>query len=619
MGLDFYSQKMPADGGSLADLTNQVIKDASLAPKHVLLREVLQNSCDQRSRDGKAIDFYVEAKAASESLKNRLQKLLCNSVPKIDPINIHNVFERDYLELLVFADSGTKGLDGPTNATFADAGNFVNFFYVFGRSNERNSTDGGAFGTGRTTLNNASECSTILVYSQFKQGNATKQRLMGFANANSYSANGIRYTGRHWWGKNTGDFVEPIEGLDAKTLADELGMLEYLKSETGFVVYVIANDYVDSTNAITRSLEREQLIKELQKASILYAWPHMLTIKGTKSVNFHFNLDGSKLAEIDPKRVPVVSAYVDAYNNFITHTKNTENFKEIYFTETNKKIKSGELSWTQYPMTNEDKQLFETDNIPMSAIALMRNANFVVKYLAISQIADQISTRGVFLADKNFETEFRMAEPVAHDDWIPSRLPKGRRNPVKQAKDQILANFRDLLPAKIGAGEGKPADYLATVLGGVMGGAGAVGERIKGSKGGTTIANSPKGLSLILTKRPRIVASDSTKYLTTFEYQVQFKPPCENAYTVKLQALNATEGGFLENSPPAGASKPNITEVFLNGDQISNLSQVSDLSLFETSITQASNLSLLEIVVSCEHGLAVGCRTEITGPLNAGN
>lgn len=75
------------------------------------------------------------------------------------------------------------------------------------------------------------------------------------------------------------------------------------------------------------------------------------------------------------------------------------------------------------------------------AIALMRPVELVVRYLPGEAFADKcLEWAGVFICSEDDEIEkaFAVAEPPAHDDWIPDMMPKGR------AKTYVNVALREL-------------------------------------------------------------------------------------------------------------------------------------------------------------------------------
>ena len=59
-------------------------------------------------------------------------------------------------------------------------------------------------------------------------------------------------------------------------------------------------------------------------------------------------------------------------------------------------------------------------------VALMRNAELVVKYLAGAvPVVAKVGYAGVFKCAVDVVSAFKAAEPPTHDDWVPVPSPSG--------------------------------------------------------------------------------------------------------------------------------------------------------------------------------------------------
>ncbi len=613
----FHSQAMGSDGGAFAELAAEVIKDAALPHRHVLLREALQNSCDQRLSLNEPIDFYVDAFSLKGEKFDFLKVLLSEAGKNSDYIGYKKLAAQKEIEILAFADCGTKGLGGPTDASLTNAGNFVNFFFIFGRAADRGDTDGGAFGAGRTTLNNASAISSVLVYSRFTENGKNRSRLMGLANARSFDNEGKRFTGRHWWGEYKNERIQPREDFEADRTAQALGMDKYLKSSTGFVAFILGNVYIEQEVSESTTEARKELVEDLQKAAYLYGWPHMLRRDGKESVRFHFTHDGIELKNENPKSIGNIANFVESYEAILELRNNREpaqeiNSKEIFFSgDNNSKSRTGFLAWRHGVVKDVDRLSDKQGEIPLASVALIRNAGFVVKYEKVAQFADNHVTRGVFFAEVAYEKEFRSAEPVAHDDWKPERLglPKGSRNIIKQTKDAIQSYFKPVNAIYGGIGDGEPATIVANVIGAVVGGlaqTGPIKPKILPPGGG----NPKRGFSIQQTSDPILVGKTEKVYQARFTYSLNFSPNFMEGLLLSFQGKAVIEGGSMESSPPKGDYVPKISKIYLNGNPVFEGTQGKDQQSLIVSQKNDGNIQLIEVVVECQHGLAVACKYE---------
>ena len=603
--LDFHSQVMPRDGGSLANLTTEVTQDAHLPPKHVMLREALQNSCDQRVSDSKSIDFFVDSFAMTGQKFKFLKELLREGNSNSDPLGINDLLGQDSVEVLAFADKGTKGLFGPTDASLAEPGNFVDYFFVFGRGADKGTKrDGGSRGTGRITLNNASKYSTVLVYSQFKENGVVKSRLMGFANGSAFNHQRKRYTGRHWWGVFKNDRIQPIEGRKALDIATRLGMRDYLNNDTGFVAFIVGNRYVESKDESSRSAERQDQVYELREAAYFYGWPHMLELNHKKSVNFHFEFDDQYFPFEDPRKRNELELFIKCFESLKGLTHREVKKKTLTFKAQGLLEPCGELAWTTAPTSDGERDAQENESIPISSIALIRTAKFVVKYLPVQPVGDNVSTRGVFLADENQEEEFRKSEPVAHDDWIPSRLSTvGEKNPVKQAKDKILANFKSAIQIQGIQHSGSASVLLGNLFGMSLGGLALTGAKSKSGsseRGANSVAT--KGVAIYQTASPTILLSTDEYYETIFHFGVRVDPPISDTHKYRAVTKAVVDNGTPESEPPVGASSPEILSIVL-GNEVLDLHNPFHISADDHE-------KPLNVTVRNSSASAITCRIE---------
>jgi hypothetical protein len=145
-------------------------------------------------------------------------------------------------------------------------------------------------------------------------------------------------------------------------------------------------------------------------------------------------------------------------------------------------------------------------------VALLRNAELVVKYLAgAAPIAGRLGYCGVFICAVDVDEAFRKAEPPTHDDWIYRAVPKGhQRSFVKIALERVAGVCREaagFVAASRSAGGGAEislgefADALATLMPGMAGpgarrrpAAGAKPRRRRSAPGRTVAVEHTEGV-----------------------------------------------------------------------------------------------------------------------------
>jgi hypothetical protein len=351
---------------------------------------------------------------------------------------------------------------------------------------------------------------------------------MGMAISGSFSSNGKKFTGRHWLGiANPADSssVLPFEDSQSIEIAEGIGVKSILGNETGFVGIVIGNGLLaEHDKGLEQIVHRSDLALNFQQAAYHYGWPHMIKRNGQPSVEFSFKHDGKPLLMKDPAEIPVVRDYVVCYQAQDTNDP-LVNLKDIFFSKSVQKLKTGTLSWYTTPANKFDEELHEKEIIAKSSIALIRQADFVVKYLSVAQPSDGLVVRGVFRTNLEFDPIFRRSEPVAHDDWVPTKLqlPPLARNPVKQTLESIRGTFKSLELQNRDVSDGSGAVMLGNVVGRLLDGLQLTGQRGTAGTGGRSRGGTKfkSGFSLVEIGTPIITASNTKAYSSQFKYRIE--------------------------------------------------------------------------------------------------
>ena len=598
---------MPS-GGTEANVMIESIATSTYSQSETFLRETLQNACDQRSQKESQIDFVVDMFQVKGKQKENFDNFFSEARLGLDHLRFSDLRDSPTFEALVVADIGTNGLVGPLDASVdVTPSNFAGFFFRVGRQSSE-SEDGGTFGLGRTVLTNCSNFSTILDYSQFKSNGKLGKRFMGMAISGGYNFRGKKYTGRHWFGKlpkQDSALVEPFEGLEAEGLARDLGLFNYLGESTGFVAFVVGNSLINDPESTTlANKQRLEAIGAIQDAACLYGWPHMLGGEKKRSVNFSFRCDNKEIPEKDPKKLPVLSEFIKCYEALNNQIEGVES-KEIFFAGEGGRAPTGKLAWLYTPIGASDLSLDKEGTIPVSSVALMRQANFVVKYLEVPQKVDQIATRGVFKSNKEFDSLFRKSEPVAHDDWLPWKLrlkPKSR-NPIKQTLENIKENFKQLAGAKMNVVDGSASVVLGNAIGRLLDGLNLTGTpRQQGAASGSG-GKSGRNIQIVAIGSPRISSSNLTHYQAKFKFQVLYPNNSGDTIRVTFNSYAILENGNPELEPPQGVEVPSIAEILLDGAD-SHLHHPIELN-------ELMHLKIIEVTVSAPHGIGTTCRWKV--------
>lgn len=604
------SERVQSQGGVIADVMSASIATSIYSQAETLLRETLQNACDQKVDGKQQIEFIIDAFEISGKRKKALNDFFADSIQNPDPLCLADLVQRSSVEALVIADVDTVGLVGPIDASIdANPSNFAGFFFNVGRALSE-SKSGGSFGLGRTVLTSASDYSTVLVYSRFDGPGRIESRFMGMAIGSSYVFKARKFTGRHWFGlepsRNKG-LIAPFSGSAADALAENFDLSKYLNGRTGFVALILGCSLADrNADELEGRARRLEVVKLIQDAACTYGWPHMLGTKSSRSVRFSFRVDGSEIPEKDPRKIPGLSQFVTAYDA-LERDKPGVFGQEITVLKNGKKESTGKLRWVNYPQTEADLDYAISGAIPLSAVALIRQANFVVKYLEVAQVGDHVVTRGVFKSDENYDSFFRRSEPVAHDDWIPSKLQiRGRtQNPVKQSLSQIKETFKSLGKTAQVVATGSAAVVLGNAVGRLFDGLMVTGPAIlkeSGLPGNPGSKPRTKADQLVPVEHPRVVAANASQYETVFRFQLLVGHKSSAKYKLQVGTFGVLENGNPDFSPD-GLEEPSIIEVQLDGRKM-ELNQVF-------SVSQELNNCFLEVRTLCPQGLGSTCQARL--------
>ena len=210
-----------------ARATHRALGPHRLGFWELFLRETIQNSWDARISGEGPISFGIHAWTATPDQHAFLRDVILTDPPP--QLGIPAVVNSDSLALLAVSDSGTWGLGGPTRADVDPASvpggrtDFVDLVRNTGRRASKG-LGGGTYGFGKAVLCQASAVSTMVIYSRTTLKGPQASRLIAMAIGNDeYQEQGVRYTGRHWWGVSGDGIAEPVLGADADAAAAALG------------------------------------------------------------------------------------------------------------------------------------------------------------------------------------------------------------------------------------------------------------------------------------------------------------------------------------------------------------------------------------------------------------
>lgn len=486
--LERYSEPYRATGGLAAIGVLNQLGRPNMEPLEVLIREAVQNCWDARRPTNQGIRVEIGRRrldfAAVDAVRSGILVDPPPGLPLLDEL-------RPGLETLYFADFGTRGLGGPTRA---DAGgvdrDFVDFVRNIGQPPD-NDLGGGSFGYGKAAFYIASRARTIVIDTLCGlPGGGQERRLLGCALGDNFDDDeGRPHTGRHWWGRIVDGVPEPLTGAEAEEAAEvlQLPRREGLSAQ-GTTVVVIAPGIAPESDD-----EEEDVTMEFIADALAWNfWPRMISTPGGARRTMDFTLldDGRRIRIPDPRTHERLRDFVMAMDRLREEPGGDDDdfvidrpigcLRPIHALG-RLVIQRGPIA----PVTPPQRPVPQGARVTANAvhhIALMRNAELVVKYLpGVSSVNGRMGYAGVFQCGVDVDEAFRRSEPPTHDDWnllfVPTDAGYDKRF-VKVALDRIARVCReaagyDGVVHGAADGDGVPlgefADALATLMPGFEG------------------------------------------------------------------------------------------------------------------------------------------------------
>lgn len=428
--LHLYSEPFAKTGNMAAEGFKRLLGRPNHSLLQTLIREGIQNVLDA-AHDDAGPSVLIRLRSLTVSQRGVLSEQVLSELPQDKPTRagIDAALSKSCLRVLELCDFGTEGLSGPTRADTlhdgAESLNFVNFLRNVGAARDT-PQGGGTYGYGKSSLYSMSSCSTIIVDTQTRCGGHDERRLMACHLGAAFDAkvNGDgrrRFTGRHWWGVLDGlDSIEPLTSGAATELSGEIGMPSRNTSQTGTSILIV--------DPLLESDDLHVVMDDVIETVLWNFWPRMTaTTPPNRRIKVRAELDGEMIPIPEPEYFPPLDLFAAA---MAAHRTGSSQLQPITCGKPkmylgNLAIQKGLRASRQPPATREESA------IPKQAchIALMRPVELVVKYVAGEPFPDtRFEWAGVFICSDNdeVETAFALAEPPAHDDWIPDNLPKGR-------------------------------------------------------------------------------------------------------------------------------------------------------------------------------------------------
>lgn len=470
--ISLHSEPFSRDGNLAADGAQRLLGQPALSPLELVIRETIQNSWDA-SLGTEGTPIYSIRIRRLDAMQMDAMHSFFSQLPPLDadePIaaQIGRFLTSDGL-VMEICDQRTTGLDGPTSASRSlregESANFVNFVRNIGSARDL-ALGGGTYGFGKSSLFRLSRCSTILIHTCTEEAGGTEDRLIGMAMGSAFDHNGLRYTGRHWWGsprEEEGGSVDPLIRDQAQDLATRLGFLQRgTDDQRGTSLMILDPDLDDPEHgagpeAMPPAGHLNRLKARIQDTILWHCWPKFTRLKdGSVPMECHLSILGDAFELPDPATIQPLWLLTQAL------AKARERQDTLFCLNPRKLVGFfGDCS-ASIDLLPDDRfrvHLGEGALIParLHHVALLRPAELVVRYEQGSvNEAERLQWAGVFITDigENAEVEkaFAMSEPPAHDDWQPKSahaLTRSQRTYVNVALRRIRERIRQLSGADL--------------------------------------------------------------------------------------------------------------------------------------------------------------------------
>lgn len=544
----WWAQRFPPEGGTASDGIRRLLGTPGLDPLTVLVREMAQNSWDARALDQSSICFSIAIDTLKGDRLAAWRHWLKSDSENAD-FGLDLLLSAPQVQLLTISDRGTTGLGGPIRGGLVsdESPDFVNFVRNVGERRDRE-FGGGTYGFGKGSLYQISRCNTVMVSTVCRFNGEIQRRLIGTALGHSFSTNGLKFTGRHWWGQVNDGVPDPLLDRDALDAANALGLPNFDDNSTGTDLVVVAARF----GSISEELERAaaDAAKYMASALTWYLWPKLIDRGAGTPMQCRVSVDGEPVDLPDPERDPRIAPFVAALRKLDNGQGKQLERRRVPRISGEFAVEMALSPQRPTPLTD----LAEPFSGPAHHCARMRHVELIVDYLEGPELPDSIAQYGgVFRAHKDADDYFAESEPPTHDAWVVRHLSGTAMGVVRDATSYVKTQMQELMPKSVTeppwAAEvplGGLSQRLARAIPGGPGnaasGAASRGGGASGSSRKFRIVSAPA--LVLIDGLPRVVA------------EVQFDPS-RHRVSVTATASVATDSG-REASPPMGAPSPTV-------------------------------------------------------------
>lgn len=633
--MEIFHHKQPfrAAGNVFANSVTRTMKGQSLSAWDMFTRETLQNSWDARdtasNEDG--VTFAIDYMDLSpEQIRVLGDNVFANDYEGLD--ELAKAMNSRKMCALRVSDSGTNGLRGSTSAAAAASKNsdFVSFVRNFGRSDSKEIA-GGTYGFGKGVFFISSLVRTIVIYTRTTDEFGTPvSRLIAMAIGNDFQANGISFTGHHYWGikafENPGgsEYAEPLVNEPADEIAHVLGMDAYFTDQrpTGTSILVLSPDITDDEgheNAL-------ETMNRIAHSLTTWAWPHMVRREDhLDPIEFRVSINGTEIEIPDPQKDPALKHFVMAYANALDMQDRDSKNWEVSYPGLRANIWTGSIkkclgrvaiTFLNAPI-NKEETVIEKDI--SRHIALLRRPRMVVEYYKGATNLSDRSYCGVFVADDATDPVFARSEPAAHHQWNQETIAydtdllhafwgkPSKHNPVRILFNRLNAMLKETDRSSQKTGDAKHYAAVTTI-------SDNLGRAISNATSGTSarlggyVKVKQSAKKAVVTKKNRVSISGLRLFnsgqgvISVFKLEPHLVNPDTREFAV-APTVQSDAGNIFDALKSTGGKIPLITGIFREEPSLQDLidSSISE----ESTVISFSNSAPVWIAISQPEATAV--------------
>jgi hypothetical protein len=316
----------------------------------------------------------------------------------------------------------------------------------------------------------------------------------------------------------------------------------------------------------------------MQEALLWYFWPKMISQKGRAlPMRFELGLEGEALPVLGPEQFPPLEHYVACLRDLKLLRQGKELGPDVAWYEIACERPKEKLGYLVLRKGLRRRRRVlpadgDEDGAPIGAasshVALMRNAELVVKYLPGPALPlETIEYGGVFVPHESIDREFAESEPPTHDDWSPEELEATRsktlvRVALRRIKERIK-EFAQPSPSEALGASSQPLGGFAGFMGLLLPGLDGTGAGVQGQPGGQRkgTAKSAQGggpRPVVRLQEDRVYRIIAGQAAVLFPVDVRHAKGTKGTIVTARPKVGVLHGQGVESEPPIGADTPEI-------------------------------------------------------------